>query len=79
MNRRTFLTSTAAASLTHALNAASPKQFKIWMFGCAHIGNDIQHGFHTLREAAKDAETVGFDIGVNLGDISGEQGLPTGS
>lgn len=50
--------------------------FKIWVFGCSHIGNDIRFGRHTLKKACRDAEEYGFDIAVNLGDVCGKQGLP---
>lgn len=52
------------------------ERFRIWAVGCAHGGKDIIHQRESLLEAAKDAETVGFDVGVYLGDFSGHQGLP---
>lgn len=51
--------------------------FRIWAVGCTHAGNDIKHGRESLLEACKDAEKFGFDIGVHLGDFSGQQDLPT--
>jgi len=51
-------------------------QLIVWVFGCSHVTHDVSGGFNTVRDAIADAEAVGFDIAVNLGDVTG-LGLPS--
>jgi hypothetical protein len=57
-----------------------PKVFRIWVFSDAHVGRDIKYGpRESLADAIQQSESAsGFDwdIALDLGDISGEVGLP---
>ena len=59
---------------------ATPKSFRIWVFSDAHVGRDAKYGpRESLADAIRQSEsTSGFewDIALDLGDISGEVGLP---
>ena len=60
----------------------APSQFRLWVFSDAHVGRDKQHGRDSLAEALRQSESeAGFDwdIALNLGDISGNVGLPQDS
>lgn len=59
--------------------------FNLWAFGCAHIGTDLNRGCRkSLAEAIQHSETgtksgappYDWDIGINIGDLSGSMGLP---
>jgi len=60
--------------MTHA-----PEPFRIWAFGDAHVGTDLQHGRSSLSEAISQSEIGGdeggpafdWDIAVDVGDMSG--------
>jgi hypothetical protein len=83
-------TSTRANSASHSLpiesssrsakpRGASPKVFRVWVFADAHVGSDKKQGRESLAEAIRQSESQsGFDwdIALDLGDMSGEQGTP---
>jgi Calcineurin-like phosphoesterase len=55
------------------------KVFRIWVFADAHVGTDKKNGRDSLAEAIRQSESPsGFDwdIALDLGDVSGEQGTP---
>ena len=57
----------------------TPKKFRVWVFADAHVGTDKKHGRESLAEAIRQSESAsGFewDIALDLGDMSGEQGTP---
>ncbi len=57
----------------------APKTFRVWVFADAHVGTDIKQGRESLAEAIRQSESSsGFDwdIALDLGDMSGEQGTP---
>jgi len=57
----------------------TPKTFRVWVFADAHVGSDKKHGRDSLAEAIRQSESAaGFewDIALDLGDMSGEQGTP---
>src|SRR4249919_168364 len=57
----------------------TPKKFRVWVFADAHVGSDKKHGRESLAEAIRQSESAtGFDwdIALDLGDMSGEQGTP---
>ena len=58
--------------------------FNLWAFGDAHVGSDLKHGRESLATAlmqseqkTNETEPFSWDLAVNVGDLSGEQGLPT--
>jgi hypothetical protein len=58
---------------------APPRTFRVWVFADAHVGTDKKSGRESLAEAIRQSESAsGFewDIALDLGDISGEQGTP---
>lgn len=61
----------------------TPKRFRVWVFSDAHVGRDKKYGPRdSLAEAIRQSESAsGFDwdIALNLGDISGDVGLPKDS
>ena len=76
-----------ANALSLAQNAAktpkghteTPKTFRVWVLADAHVGSDKKHGRDSLAEAIRQSESAaGFewDIALDLGDMSGEQGTP---
>ena len=86
MTRRDF---TRRAAQAFALGAAShpiaagetvgtPRQFRVWAMSDAHVGTDLKQGRESLADALRQSEGPGFDwdIAVNLGDFSGNQGSP---
>ncbi|HOT37749.1 MAG TPA: hypothetical protein PLT86_13895 [Candidatus Latescibacteria bacterium] len=62
----------------------SGRQFNVWVFGDAHVGNDIRFGRESLADALRHSERGGekggdpfpWDIAVDIGDMCGSQGLP---
>jgi len=57
----------------------APRVFRVWVFADAHVGTDKKHSRESLAEAIRQSESAaGFewDIAVDLGDMSGEQGTP---
>jgi len=70
----------ADAGTTKPLSS-EPAQFRVWVFSDAHVGRDLKYGNgrESLADAIRQSESAdGFDwdIALNLGDISGEVGLP---
>lgn len=62
---------------------SSGKAFRLWAFGDAHVGTDARHGRRSLSDAIAHSEResqeggpFNWDIAVNVGDMSGAQGLP---
>jgi hypothetical protein len=61
------------------------QEFNLWAFGDAHVCSDLRHNYQSLAEALSASEFGGnlggpafdWDIGVDVGDMSSEQGLPT--
>lgn len=59
--------------------AAPPKTLRVWVFSDAHVGSDLAGGRESLATAIRQSEgPAGFewDIALDLGDMSGAQGLP---
>jgi hypothetical protein len=58
----------------------SPRRFRVWVFSDAHVGRDKKYGPRdSLAEAISQSESAsGFewDIALDLGDMSGDVGLP---
>ena len=79
-SRRHVLTSLAALAAPRAAWAArSPGTFRVWVFADAHVGTDLKEGRESLADAIRQSESArGFkwDIALDLGDMSGEQGTP---
>ena len=66
---------TAAARIGNG----SAKTLRIWVFSDAHVGRDKQHGVESLATPLRQSESAsGFDwdIALDLGDMSGDLGLP---
>ena len=60
-------------------NAEPPRTFRLWVFADAHVGSDLAGGRESLATAIRQSEGAsGFDwdIALDLGDMSGAQGLP---
>lgn len=63
---------------------APPRQFRLWAVGDAHVGTDIARKRESLADAIRQAEHGGeggappfdWDIAINVGDFSGNQGPP---
>jgi Calcineurin-like phosphoesterase len=68
------------ASSSLPSNGETPKKFRVWVFADAHVGRDKKYGpRESLANAIRQSESeAGFDwdIALDLGDISGEVGLP---
>ncbi|HNZ38541.1 MAG TPA: metallophosphoesterase, partial [Candidatus Latescibacteria bacterium] len=62
----------------------SGRQFNVWVFGDAHVGNDVRFGRESLADALRHSERGGekggdpfpWDIAVDIGDMCGSQGVP---
>ena len=58
----------------------TPKKFRVWAFSDAHVSRDAKYGpRESLAEAIRQSESAsGFDwdIALNIGDMSGDLGLP---
>ena len=89
ISRRHFVRDTVAsvalANLAPAFAApVSPKQLRLWAIGDAHVGTDIARKRESLAEAIRHSEQGGkeeappfeWDIAINVGDFSGDQGPP---
>lgn len=89
ITRRRFVRDSAAgialANLAPALTAdAAPKQFRLWAIGDAHVGTDTKKKRESLADAIRQSEQGGkngappfeWDIAINVGDFSGNQGPP---
>ena len=64
---------------TAKVGSETPKMFRVWVFADAHVGTDKKQGRDSLAEAIRQSESAtGFewDIALDLGDMSGEQGTP---
>ena len=90
-SRREFLAAIAALGVCATVPGKSllaenpvptdkPKTFQVWVFSDAHVGRDKKYGpRESLAEAIRQSESAaGFDwdIALDLGDISGDVGLP---
>ena len=70
------------APASDAQGSGSPSRaFRVWVFSDAHVGRDQQygHGLESLATAVRQSESAsGFDwdIALDLGDLSGDVGLP---
>jgi hypothetical protein len=61
------------------------KPFRLWTHGCAHVLADMKHGRESLADAFRHADCGGteggppfdWDICINVGDFSANQGLPS--
>ncbi|QIV79648.1 metallophosphoesterase family protein [Mycolicibacterium frederiksbergense] len=62
------------------------REFKLWAFGDAHVGTDIEYGRESLADAIRQSEYGGaeggqpfdWDIAIDAGDMSGTHlGLPS--
>jgi hypothetical protein len=61
------------------------QEFKVWAMGDAHVAADLKGGRESLADPIRQSEFGGkdggpafdWDIGINVGDYSGEVGLPT--
>jgi len=92
------LACTLGFGLSSCVNAADnsfkkqPREFKIWVWGDAHVSTDIEHGRESLAEAIRHTEEGGshpmpgkslksppveWDIAIALGDYAGGFGTPT--
>lgn len=57
----------------------APKSFRVWVFADAHVGTDKKQSRESLAEAIRQSESssgFAWDIALDLGDMSGEQGTP---
>jgi hypothetical protein len=57
----------------------APKTFRVWVFSDAHVGTDKKHDRESLAEPLRQSESSSgydWDIALDLGDVSGEQGTP---
>ena len=62
-----------------------PRTFRLWAIGDAHVGTDLKHKRESLADAIRQSEKGGseggppfdWDIALNVGDFSGNQGPPT--
>ena len=58
--------------------------YHIWAMGDAHVGTDLKEGRESLAEGLRTSEAGGeeggppfeWDLAIDVGDMSGEQGLP---
>ncbi len=65
--------------------ASIPRTFSLWAIGDAHVGTDLKRNRESLAEAIRQSEKGGseggpafdWDIALNVGDFSGNQGPPT--
>jgi len=63
----------------------APRQLRLWAIGDAHVGTDLKHKRESLADAIRQSEkggkeggpAFGWDIALNVGDFSGNQGPPT--
>ena len=90
ITRRRFVRNTTAGiALAHvapvvAAETPLPKQFRLWAIGDAHVGTDLLRKRESLADAIRQSEQGGkegapafdWDIAINVGDFSGNQGPP---
>jgi hypothetical protein len=62
--------------LKSAGKAKTESKYVIWAFGDAHLGTDMRSGRESLAEAIRQTDETGCDIGIDVGYMSGAQGLP---
>jgi hypothetical protein len=61
------------------LSGETPKTFRVWVFSDAHVGVEKKNGRESLAEAIRQSESAtgfGWDIALDLGDMSSENGTP---
>lgn len=83
MNRREAMIASLGAAVLPVRAADAPRTFKLWAFGDAHVGTDIKQKRESLAHALRQSEFGGekappfdWDIAINVGDLSGSQGIP---
>ena len=80
MNRREFVAAVMSAAVAPAWAEQTDRQFRLWAIGDAHVGTDLKRKRESLAEAIRQSEheEQGFawDIALNVGDVSGNQGSP---
>jgi len=99
MQRRDFLKTSAVGSTAWAMSEqaaelsaeqndqtdkSKPRQFRLWVAGCSHVGTDLKRKRESLAEAIRQSEFGGkaggpafdWDAAIHLGDLSGSQGGP---
>ena len=62
-------------------------EFRLWVWGDAHVGTDLKRGRESLAESLRQTECGGddggpafeWDIAVDIGDMSGGQAVPEDS
>lgn len=86
--RRQFLLASVGVAALGACQVTPPRSsrstFRLWAFGDAHVGTDKKNGRESLAQAIIQSEHGGaeggppfaWDVGIDVGDVSGEQGLP---
>jgi hypothetical protein len=80
VNRRAFLAALAGAAAPPAWAAETNHVFRLWAIGDAHVGSDLKRKRESLAEAIRQSERdeggFAWDIALNVGDFSGNQGSP---
>jgi hypothetical protein len=74
----------ASLAQLRAMCAETPKSFRLWAIGDAHVGTDLARKRESLAEAVRQSEEGGpaggpafdWDIAINVGDFSGNQEPP---
>ncbi len=59
-------------------------EFRLWVWGDAHVGTDLRHGRASLADAIRQSEEGGeeggppfaWDLAIDVGDMSGGQAVP---
>jgi hypothetical protein len=60
-------------------SSQKPRTFNVWVFSDAHVGTDLNQGRLSLATPLRQSESAtgfGWDIALDLGDLSGAQGTP---
>ena len=73
-----------SCELLAAPSTPQPREFRLWAIGDAHVGTDIARKRESLADAIRQSEQGGkdgappfdWDIALNVGDFSGDQGPP---
>ncbi|MFA6543318.1 MAG: metallophosphoesterase [Limisphaerales bacterium] len=89
ITRRRFVRDSAAGLALAGIapvfaEEAAPKQFRLWAIGDPHVETDLKHKRESLADAIRQSEQGGkdgappfdWDIAINVGDFSGNQGPP---
>jgi len=84
MNRREFVAACVSTAVATARAAETDRTFRLWAMGDAHVGTDLKRKRESLAEAIRQSESGGnkggsafdWDIALNVGDFSGNQGSP---